>query len=169
MSNSNVKECSIFPNGDTIRNDRLVEILEVIYDLTETYDGQAVLYLLLFKIRYGSFSPKYPRRRKVKIYREFIVNELGFLTKKGTFPKDVRNCLVYIDETNSLFEKLHFKLLEGRKTSFKLILALDQYDPKKKKVYPSKNSWKATTDADYRKKLGESNWKFLTELDSDGL
>ncbi len=167
MGRSNVKEYSVFPNGKLIRNDRFVEILEVIYDLLETFDGQTVLYLMLFKIRFGKLSPLYPRRRKVKNFRFFIVEELGFLTKGARIPRDVLNMLTYLDEANNLFEKLHYKLVEGKKANLKLSLSLDQYDPQSKKVFHSKNAWKAKTDEDFRKGIGESTWNFLADLGED--
>ncbi|NBO17457.1 MAG: hypothetical protein EBV07_01015 [Proteobacteria bacterium] len=164
MGVKDVNEYSVFPNGQIIRNDRLVELIEVIYELLSSFDGQTVLYLLLFKIKFGSLSPKYPRGRKLKDYRDFMINELGFMTKKGSIPRDVRNTLIYLDEVNSLLDKIHPRLLEGKKFPYKLTLSLDQYDPKSKKVFPSKNAWKAYTDQDYRQRWGESMWKSLGEL-----
>jgi len=169
MASSDIKSHSMFPDGSIIPNDRLVELVEVVYDLLATHDGQTVLYLLLYKIRFGSISPKYPRLRKMKDYKEFIKSELGFLTSKGVIPRDVRKTLLYLDEANNLFEKLHYKLLEGKKFSYRLILALDQYDLKLKKVFPSKNSWKAKTNDDFRRGFGESTWRFLnSEGDETG-
>lgn len=164
VGSSDIKECSVFPNGQIINNDRLVELIEVVYDLLLSHDGNAVLYLLLYKIRFRKLSIKYPRLRKTKDYRSFINEELGFFTSRGSIPRDVKNTLLYLDEANNLFEKLHLKLLEGKKFSHKMTLSLDQYDPKTKTTYPSKYSWKATTDEDFRKKIGESTWKFLNEI-----
>ena len=164
MGSNSIKEYSIFPNGELIRNDRLIELLEVVYGLLGTYDGMTVLYLLLFKIKFQKMSPKYPRNLKIQDYRSYLQNELGFLTLKGSIPKDVKNLLLYLDEGNSLLQRIHFKITEGRKFSSKLVISLDQYDPKLKKVFPSKDSWKLRTDNDFRKSLGESNWKYLNGI-----
>jgi len=163
MASSDIKECSVFPNGAIIRNDRLVELIEMVYDLLLSHDGQTVLYLLLYKIRFRKLSKKYPKQATIKDYREFMTTE-GFLTSKGVIPKDIKNTLKYLDEANNLLEKLHHKLLEGKKFHHRITISLDQYDPKTKKFFPSKDSWKAKTDMDFRRGIGEVNWKFLNEL-----
>lgn len=159
-----VKEYSVFPNGDRIKNDRLTELLEVVYDLMETHDGQTVLFMLLHKVKFGRISPLYPKGRKIKLFKDFMKEELCFLTKKGEIPRDVRNLLSCIEEVAGLHDKIFLKLTCGKRFSRRIVLSLDQYCPKENKVFPAKNSWKAKSDSDYRRELGPSICGFLDEI-----
>lgn len=142
-------ECSVFPNGEIIKNDLLLTQLQVVYDLLETYDGRSILFHLLFKIKYGKSTPG-ALTSHIKNYKESMLNDLKLLNKDGSIPKALKNTLTFLEEENGLFDKLGANLFTGKRFNFKLTLSLDQYDPKTKKVYHTKGSVKAYRNQDFK-------------------
>lgn len=163
MDSNIVKEYSVFPNGERVRNDKLVNLLQVVYDLLETPDSQAVLFNALYKAKYGNLSAVLPDSTNLEDVRTVLAS-IGLLTKGGKMPRDVKNFLVYLDEANNLYSKLFAKLTVGKRFNHKLTLSLDQYDPNTNKIYRSKDSWKSKTDDDFRRGIGEKNWQYLNQL-----